>query len=332
MMTCRKCQHGTAKRFGFTKSKNQRYRCRDCGATFTDSPEKPLGRHTTDLDRATMAFTLLTEGMSVRAVSRVTGLHKGTILSLLGTVAEKSRAIFDRYVQDVAPAYVQADEIWTFIHTKEKRVKPSDPREYGDAYVWIALDSETKTVLSYYVGRRDGLSGYEFIQDLGDRIREQHRFQFTSDGHEVYPGAIEERFGADIDFAQLIKNYSTPRTDGPDWFRPSARVVSTTPKFISGSPKISRISTSHIERANLTVRMQLRRFTRLTNGFSKKLANLKAMVDVFFVWYNFCRVHQTLRMTPAMEAGWTDHVWTLRELLTADTEEGSRPVALTTRH
>ena len=152
---------------------------------------------------------------------------------------------------------------------------------------------------------------------------ETHRAVFTWIlqvlGHEVYPGAIEERFGADIDFAQLIKNYSPPRTDGPDWFRPSARVVSTTPKFISGSPKLSRISTSHIERANLTVRMQLRRFTRLTNGFSKKLANLKAMVDVFFVWYNFCRVHQTLRMTPAMEAGWTDHVWSIQELLVTRT-------------
>ena len=137
----------------------------------------------------------------------------------------------------------------------------------------------------------------------------------TSDGHDVYPPAVEEHFGADIDFAQCIKNYSPPRTDGPDWFRPSARVVSTTAKRISGNPKLARVSTSHIERANLTVRMQLRRFTRLTNGFSKKLDNLKAMVDVFFVWYNFCRVHQTLRMTPAMEAGWTDHVWTVKELL-----------------
>ena len=314
-MTCRKCQHGTAKRFGFTKSKCQRYCCRDCGATFSDNPQKPLGSHTTDLDRATQAFTLLTEGMSVRAVSRVTGLHKNTILGLVETAAEKCRAIFDRYVQDVRPHYVQADEIWTFVHTKEKRVKDSDPLEYGDAYVWIALDSETKAVLSYYVGRRDGLSGYNFIQDLSRRV--VGRFQFTSDGHEVYPPAIEEHFGADIDFAQIVKNYAPTRTDGPDWFRPSARVVSTTMKPIIGNPKVERVSTSHIERANLTVRMQLRRFTRLTNGFSKKLVNLKAMVDVFFVWYNFCRVHGTIRMTPAMEAGWTDHIWTVKELLTA---------------
>ena len=314
-MTCRKCQHGTAKKFGYTKNKHQRYRCLDCGATFSDSPQKPLGRHTTDVDQAVQAFTLLTEGMSVRAVSRVTGLHKNTILSLVETAADTCRAIFDHYVQDVTPRYVQADEIWTFVHTKEKRVRPDDPLEYGDAYVWIALDSETKAVLSYYVGRRDGQSGYEFIQDLSRRVT--GRFQLTSDGHEVYPPAIEEHFGSDIDFAQLVKNYLPARTDGPDWFRPSARVVSATPKLISGSPKLARVSTSHIERANLTVRMQLRRFTRLTNRFSKKLVNLKAMVDVFFVWYNFCRVHQTLRMTPAMEAGWTDHIWTMKELIEA---------------
>ena len=251
--------------------------------------------------------------MSIRAVSRVTGLHKNTILDLVETVAENCRVIFNRYVQNVTPRYVQADEIWTFVHTKERRIKPSDPPEYGSVYVWIALDSETKAVLSYHVGQRDGQSGYEFVQDLSRRVI--GRFQFTSDGHDAYPLAVEEHFGADIDFAQLVKNYLPTRTDGPDWFRPSARVVSATPKLIMGNPKLARVSTSHIERLNLTVRMHLRRFTRLTNGFSKKLANLKAAVAVFVAWYNFCRVHSTLRVTPAMEAGLTDHVWSVRELI-----------------
>ena len=161
--------------------------------------------------------------------------------------------------------------------------------------------------------RRDGQSGYDFVQDLSRRV--VGRFQFTSDGLDAYRPAVEEHFGADIDFAQLIKNYAGTSTKGPDWYRPSARVVAATPTPVMGNPKIARISTSHIERLNLSVRMHLRRFTRLTNGFSKKLDNLKAMADVFFVWYNFCRVHQTLRMTPAMEAGWTDHIWTIRELL-----------------
>jgi IS1 family transposase len=254
--------------------------------------------------------------MSVRAVSRVTGIHKTTILSLLKTVGAKCARLFDAKVQNIRPRFVQADELWTFVHTKEKRVRPHDPDEYGDQYVWIALDSETKAVLSYYVGKRDGVSAYEFIEDLSHRIT--NRCQITTDGLDAYPPAIEEHFGADVDYAQLVKNYASPRTDGPDWFRPSPHVVSTVPTPVMGDPDFERISTSHIERANLTVRMQLRRFTRLTNGFSKNLVNLKAAVAVFMAWYNFCRVHQTLRVTPAMEARLTDHVWSVRELLTSE--------------
>ena len=200
---------------------------------------------------------------------------------------------------------------------KQKRLTLDDPEERGDQYVWIALDSETKAVLSYMVGKRDAVSAYEFIGDLHERIAETHRCQLTTDGLEGYIPAVEEHFGADVDFAQLVKQYAHPRTDGPDWFRPSSHGVAAIPTPIIGDPDFKRISTSHIERANLTVRMHLRRFTRLTNGFSKKLLNLKASVSLFMAWYNFCRVHQTLRVTPAMEAGITDHVWTLTELLTA---------------
>jgi hypothetical protein len=167
------------------------------------------------------------------------------------------------------------------------------------------------------VGKRDAVSAYEFIGDLHERIAETHRCQLTTDGLEGYIPAVEEHFGADVDFAQLVKQYAHPRTDGPDWFRPSSHVIAAIPTPISGDPDFKRISTSHIERANLTVRMHLRRFTRLTNGFSKKLENLKAAVSVFMAWYNFCRVHQTLRVTPAMESGLTDHVWSIKELLQA---------------
>ncbi|MBI3048060.1 MAG: IS1/IS6 family transposase [Acidobacteria bacterium] len=317
-MTCRKCEHGTAKRFGFTKARSPRYRCRACGATFTEAKQNPLGDHTTSVADACRVFTLLTEGMSVRAVSRVTGIHKTTILSLLNTVGEKCARLFDAKVQNVKPRFVQADEIWTFVQKKQKRLTMKDnPAERGDQYVWIALDSETKAVLSYYIGKRDAVSAYEFIGDLSRRIAEQHRPQLTTDGLEGYIPAVEEHFGADVDFAQLVKQYAQPRTDGPDWFRPSSHVTAAIPTPIMGNPKMERISTSHIERANLSVRMHLRRFTRLTNGFSKKLENLKAAVAVFMAWYNFCRVHQTLRVTPAMEAGITDHVWTIGELLSA---------------
>ena len=316
-MTCLRCQQGTAVKAGTTNANTQRFRCHDCGARFTEPSRNPLGTHTTTLDDAVKVFTLLTEGMSVRAVSRVTGLHKTTILSLLKTVGGTCASLFDVRLRNLRPRFVQADEIWTFVQKKQKRMTAKDnPAERGDQYVWIALDSETKAVLSYYVGKRDGLSAYEFIGDLSQRI--VGRCQITTDGLEGYVPAIDEHFGGDVDFAQLVKNYAPARTDGPDWFRPSHRVVSAIPTSILGDPDFSRISTSHIERANLTLRMQMRRFTRLTNGFSKKLDNLKAAVSVFMCWYNFCRVHQTLRVTPAMEAGLTDHVWTIRELLTAE--------------
>lgn len=314
-MTCRKCEHGTAKKFGTTAAKTPRYRCRDCGATFTEASQKPLGDHTTSVDDAAKAFTLLTEGMSVRAVSRVTGIHKTTILSLLKTVGDKCARLFDAKVQNMRPRFVQADELWTFVQKKQKRLKFDDPIDFGDQYVWIGIDSETKAILSYYVGKRDAASAYEFMGDLSKRI--VGRCQLTTDGLEGYVNAVEEHFGADVDFAQLVKQYAHPRTDGPDWFRPSSHVVAAIPTPIIGDPDFKRISTSHIERANLTVRMHLRRFTRLTNGFSKKLENLKAAVSVFMAWYNFCRVHQTLRVTPAMQAGLTDHVWTIGELIAA---------------
>ena len=316
-MTCRKCEHGTAKRFGFTKARSARYRCRDCGATFTDAKQNPIGVHTTSMDDAVKVFTLMTEGMSIRAISRVTDIHKTTILALLLTVGLKCARLFDAKVRNVRPRFVQADEAWTFVQKKQKHLTLDDPEERGDQYVWIALDSETKAVLSYRVGKRDAVSAYEFIGDLHERIAETHRCQLTTDGLEGYIPAVEEHFGADVDFAQLVKQYAHPRTDGPDWFRPSSHVVAAIPTPISGDPDFKRISTSHIERANLTVRMHLRRFTRLTNGFSKKLENLQAAVSVFMCWYNFCRVHQTLRVTPAMEAGLTDHVWTIGELLTS---------------
>lgn len=169
------------------------------------------------------------------------------------------------------------------------------------------------------MGKRDAVSASEFIGDLSRPI--VARCQLTTDGLASYIDAVEEYFGADVDFAQLVKQYAHPRTDGPDWFRPSSHVVAAIPTPIIRDTDFKRISTAHIERASLTVRMQLRRFTRLTNGFSNKLDDLKVAVAVFMAWDNFCRVHQTLRVTPAMEAGLTDHVWSLRQLLTAESAD-----------
>lgn len=314
-MTCTRCNHSSIKRFGtYGKARIQRFRCKSCNATFTAPRQKPLGAHTIDPIKATQVVTLLCEGMSVRAISRVTGVHKRTILSLLLTAGDKARNLFNGHVRNVRPRFVQADELWTFVHTKENHLFPGDSKEWGDAYVWMAIDSDTKLVLSYLTAKRDAVSAYDFIRDLSERTR--GRFQITTDGLKAYIPAIEECFGADIDFAQLVKVYGSSEGEGPDWYAPS-RVTSTIPTPITGYPHPARISTSHIERANLSVRTHLRRFTRLSLGFSKSLSHLKASVHLYMAFFNFCRVHQTLRVTPAMQAGITDHIWTVRELLGA---------------
>lgn len=322
-MTCTKCNNAEAQRFGrYGKRKVQRYRCKACGATFS-APQKDFGKHTIDTDRVLQVVGLLMEGMSIRSVARVTGVHKNTIMALVVTVGRKCQEVLDRYVGNLKPKYVQADELWTFVHTKEKHLRHDDPADWGDAYIWLAIDSESKLLISYLVGKRDAHSAMTFVRDFGQRLNPLWRCQFTSDGFRAYIPAVEETFGADIDFAQLIKIYGKPDIAGPDWYGPP-KVIETVPTPISGDPKMERISTSHIERANLSVRTHLRRFTRLSLGFSKKLENLKATVALFAAYYNLCRVHMTLRVTPAMEAGLTDHVWTLYELLTA---EGQRKVA-----
>src|SRR5260370_28036669 len=312
-MTCLKCKHHEAKRFGFYGRKRiQRYRCPGCNATFSEPRQRPLGRHYTDPDKAAQIATLLMEGMSVRAVSRITGAHQGTILSLLLTVGNKCQNLFDTHVRNIHPRFVQADELWTFVHTKKKNLGSDDPSEWGDAYIWMAIDSETKMVLSYLTAKRDSASAYVFIRDLSERVT--GRFQITTDGLRGYVPAIEEYFGAGVDFAQLLKLYGTSDGEAPDWYSPS-QVKATIPIPISGNPDPRRISTSHVERANLSVRTHLRRFTRLSLGFSKSLEHLKAAVDLYIVFFNFCRVHQSLRVTPAMQAGLADHIWTVKELL-----------------
>ena len=256
---------------------------------------------------------LLMEGMSVRSVSRTTGVHQGTILSLLRTVGDKSRKLFDVKVRNIRPRFVQADELWTYVHTKEGHLSDGNPAEWGDAYVWMAIDSETKMVLSYYVGKRVAASADAFIRDLSERVT--GRFQITTDGLRWYIPCIEERFGADVDFAQLLKLYGSQNTESPEWYGPS-KVKAVVPVRISGDPDIARISTSHVERANLSVRTHLRRFTRLSLGFSKTLEHLTAAIHLYMAFFNFCRVHGSLRVTPAMQAGIADHIWTVTELLT----------------
>ena len=313
-MECPKCHSEAFKKFGtYGDSDVQRYRCKVCGATRSDATREWLPSSRVEADKAIQALSLLTEGTSMRAISRHVGMHRDTVASLLVTTGANCQRLFDDRVRGIRPKYIELDELWNFVHTKEKRLKPADPNEWGDTYTWTALDSQTKLLICYLVGKRDAASAHQFVRDLSSRV--VGRTQATSDGFRSYIPAMEEYFGADVDFAQLVKIYGKPDNAGPDWYGPG-KVIETVPTPISGTPDERHICTSHVERSNLTFRMHLRRFTRLTNGFSKKLTNLRAAVSVYAMWYNFVRVHQTLRVTPAMEAGIANHIWSINELLT----------------
>jgi IS1 family transposase len=209
--------------------------------------------------------------------------------------------------------YVQCDELWTFVAKKQKRVRKDDPAEFGDNWFFVAIDSETKLVPCYIVGKRDRDTTVRFLKALKATATDD-RFQLTTDGFHFYERGVENVFAGQTDFAQLVKLYGDYGQFGNERYSPG-RITEVISKVRDGRPDPEHISTSHIERQNLTIRMSMRRLTRLTNAFSKKGLNLKAAAALHFAYYNFCRVHQTLRVTPAMEHGITDHIWTIRELL-----------------
>jgi len=267
-------------------------------------------------DKALLAIQLLIEGTSIRSTERVTGLHRDTIMRLLQVAGERCINLMDSRMQNLRCVHIQSDEIWTFVAKKQRHVKAEDSPEIGDAWVFVAIDAETKLIPAYTVGKRNRETTYAFLTSLRDRIAEEHRFQITTDGFVFYRKGVEEVFAGQADFAQMIKLYGDHgQHDAAGRYSP-APMIETIIKIRDGRPDMRHISTSYIERQNMTMRQAIRRFTRLTNAFSKKLDNLKAACALHFAYYNFCRIHQTLRVTPAMEAGLTDHVWTVRELLT----------------
>jgi IS1 family transposase len=267
------------------------------------------------LDAATRVriVSCLVEGNSIRATCRMTGAAKGTVLKLLADLGAACRAYHDANVRALKCRRVQCDEIWSFVGAKDKNVLP-DEAGYGvgSIWTWTALDADSKLIAGYHVGTRDAACAYEFMQDLASRI--ETRVQLTTDGHKAYINAVADAFGpSNIDYAMLVKLFGEMPA-GPGRYSPPA-CIGIEMRPMMGEPDMAHVSTSYVERQNLTMRMSMRRFTRLTNAFSKKIANLEFAVALHFMHYNFCRVHQTLRVTPAMAAGIADHVWELGELI-----------------
>jgi IS1 family transposase len=271
------------------------------------------------LNRAERAQIIraMVEGNSLRSITRITGRSINTVSKLLVDLGEACNAYQDRVLRDLPCKTLQADEIWSFVYAKEKNV-PEDKRGlfgYGDVWTFTAIDADTRLIASWMCGPRDPFTARLFLEDLRSRLAS--RIQLSTDGHKMYVNAVADTFGEDIDFAQLVKIYEIPR-DKFGRAIGTSQVVGTIDKIITGDPDVSKINTSYVERQNLTMRMGMRRFTRLTNGHSKKVENHAAAIAIHFMYINFGRSMKSLAnpypRTPAMAAGLADHVWTLEEI------------------
>ncbi len=264
------------------------------------------------LEKRTQIIQLLVEGNSIRATTRITGCSKNTVVKLLVDVGTACHKFHDEKVRGVTAKRVQCDEIWAFVYAKKKNVPQEKLGEAGDVWTWTGIDSDSKLIISWYVGNRDFESANIFMQDLAGRIK--NRVQLTTDGLKAYLEAIEDAFGGNIDFAQLHKIYATVSREDARKYSPAA-CTGAIKKQVSGDPDPKHVSTSHVERQNLTMRMHMRRFTRLTNAFSKKIENHCHMLAIYFVYYNFCKIHQTLRVTPAYQAGITKEIMEIKDIV-----------------
>lgn len=264
-------------------------------------------------DKQIAIIASLCEGVSIRATERLTGVHRDTIMRLGARVGKGATVVHDRMMRGLNIARIELDETWSYVGKKQRKITPEDSKEKGDQYVFIALASTAKAILSYRVGKRDMANTQAFVSDL--RARVINAPEISSDGFSAYPQAIEDAFGMDCTYGQILKKYAgEPSINAARRYSPGY-VVGVEKASIVGTP--NHISTSYVERQNLSVRMHSRRFTRLTNAFSKKLENHVAAFGLHAAYYNFCRVHETLRTTPAMALGVADHIWTIGELIAA---------------
>ncbi|MGF1623357.1 MAG: IS1 family transposase [Alphaproteobacteria bacterium] len=268
---------------------------------------------------------LLCEGSSIRAITRITGASKNTVVKLLVDAGKACMAYHDEHVRDVTTKRVQVDETWSFIYSKQKNVAAAKaaPVGAGDVWTWTALDADSKLIVSYFVGGRDGECAMWFMDDLRSRL--SNRVQLTSDGHKAYLEAVEGAFGADVDYAQIVKLYGTAPEAAKGRYSP-AECIGARKERIEGNPDYNHVSTSHVERQNLTMRMHMRRFTRLTNAFSKKVENHAYAVALHMMYYNFVRIHSKLRMSPVMAAGVSDRLWEIGDIVAlVEATEAEKP-------
>jgi len=264
------------------------------------------------LEKRAMLVGLLVEGNSIRATSRLSGVAFQSVINFVADIGRACTDYQDKTIQNIQVQRIEADEIWAFCYSKQKNV-PEEKRGqfgFGDVWTWVALDADTKLAISWLVGDRDTSTASVFIKDIAGRLT--NRVQLTTDGHKAYLQAVEDAFGGEIDYAMLEKVYGASPEAEKRYSPPEC--IGCKRHVVAGEPDFSKVSTSYSERQNLTMRMSMRRFTRLTNGFSKKVENHAHSVALHFMWYNFGRIHQTLRCTPAMEAGISDHAWTYADV------------------
>ena len=276
------------------------------------------------LKTRSLILNMLCEGQSMRATARLADVSFNTVAKLLIDAGKVCADLHDELVQGVTASRVQCDEVWSFTYAKQKNVAKAKaaPQEAGDTWTWTALDADTKLIVSSMVGGRDAEYANAFMDDVASRLA--NRVQMTTDGHKAYLEAVEGSFGADIDYAQLIKVYGNAPETLKGRYSP-ADCTGIVKRTVEGQPDEKHISTSFVERQNLTMRMQMRRFTRLTNAFSKKFENHMHMVALYTVWYNFIRIHKTLRVTPAMEAGLSETLWDMEDLVRIMDERAPKP-------
>ncbi len=262
-------------------------------------------------EKQVAVISALAEGSGIRQIERMTGVNRNTIMNLGVRVGQGCAALLDAKMRNLSCRHLQFDELWGFIGKKEKYVTPKDSPELGDVWTFCAIDADTKLVPSFRVGKRDSATANAFVADVASRLH--NRVQISSDALRAYVEAVEQAFGADVDFAQIVKTYEAPSGEGPERRYSPPEIVITEKRPVAGHPDMRLASTSYIERLNGTTRLHMRRLTRLTYAFSKKLENFKAAAALHFAYYNFVKRHNSLRMTPAMAAGIERDFWTVRD-------------------